>query len=55
MALDAEVPEWGGLEDRALAWEALTASAMITAGADMLIMRHPGAAEKAKQLIAELI
>jgi len=55
MAPDAEVPEWGGLEDRALAWEALTASAMITAGADMLIMRHPGAAEKAKQLIAELI
>ena len=55
MALDAEVPEWGGLEDRALAWEAVTASAMITAGADMLIMRHPGAAAKAKELIAELM
>jgi acetyl-CoA decarbonylase/synthase complex subunit delta len=54
MAPDAEVPEWGGLEDRALAWEAVTASAMITAGADMLIMRHPGAAAKAKELIAEL-
>ncbi len=54
MAPDAEVPEWGGLEDRALAWEAVTASAMITAGADMLIMRHPGAAAKAKEFIAEL-
>ena len=55
LAPDAEVPEWGGLEDRALAWESMTASAMITAGADMLIMRHPGAAEKAKELIAELM
>ena len=55
MAADAEVPEWGGLEDRALAWESITASAMITAGADMLIMRHPGAAAKAKEMIAELM
>ncbi len=55
MAPDAEVPEWGGLEDRAMAWEAVTASAMITAGADMLIMRHPGAAAKAKEVIAELM
>ncbi len=55
IASDAEMPEWGGLADRALAWEAVTASAMITAGADMLIMRHPGAAEKAKEFIAELM
>jgi acetyl-CoA decarbonylase/synthase complex subunit delta len=55
MAPDAEVPEWGSLEDRALAWEAVTASAMITAGADMLIMRHPGAMAKTKELIAELM
>ncbi len=55
IAPDAEVPEWGTLEDRALAWEAVTASAMITAGADMLIMRHPGAAAKAKEIIAELM
>ncbi len=55
MAPDSEVPEWGKLEDRALAWEAVTASAMITAGADMLIMRHPAAVAKAKELIAELM
>ncbi len=55
MAPDVEVPEWGGLEDRALAWEAVTASAMLAAGADLLIMRHPGAAEKAKETIAELV
>jgi acetyl-CoA decarbonylase/synthase complex subunit delta len=54
MAPDSEVPEWGGLEDRALAWEAVSASAMITAGADLLIMRHPAAVAKAKEVIAEL-
>ncbi len=55
MAPEAELPEWGSLEDRALAWEAVTASAMLAAGADMLIMRHPGAAAKAKETIAELM
>ncbi len=54
IAPDAEMPEWGGLEDRALAWEAVTAAAMVTAGADLLIMRHPGAAAKAKEVISEL-
>ncbi|HYA87613.1 MAG TPA: acetyl-CoA decarbonylase/synthase complex subunit delta [Nitrospirota bacterium] len=54
IAPDVEVPEWGSLADRALAWESITASAMITAGADMLIMRHPSAATKAKEMIAEL-
>lgn len=55
MAPDADVPEWGGLEDRAKAWEVITASGMLASGADMLIMRHPGAVEKAKELIAELM
>ena len=55
MAPESEMPEWGSLEDRALAWEAMTASAMITAGADTLIMRHPGAAAKTKEFIAELM
>ncbi len=55
MAPESEVVEWGALEDRALAWESVTASAMITAGADMLIMRHPGALAKTKELIAELV
>ncbi|MHB8844891.1 MAG: acetyl-CoA decarbonylase/synthase complex subunit delta [Nitrospirota bacterium] len=55
MAPESEVAEWGSLEDRALAWEAVTASAMLTAGADMLIMRHPGAAARVKEFIAELM
>jgi acetyl-CoA decarbonylase/synthase complex subunit delta len=55
MAPESEMPEWGDLEDRALAWEAMTASAMMAAGADTLIMRHPGAAAKTKEFIAELM
>jgi acetyl-CoA decarbonylase/synthase complex subunit delta len=55
MAPESEVVEWGVLEDRALAWEMVTASAMLTAGADMLIMRHPHAVLKAKEAIAELM
>jgi acetyl-CoA decarbonylase/synthase complex subunit delta len=55
MAPESEMPEWGGLEDRALAWEAMTASAMMAAGADTLIMRHPGAAAKTREFIAELM
>jgi acetyl-CoA decarbonylase/synthase complex subunit delta len=55
IAPDAEVAEWGALEDRAQVWESVTASAMLAAGADMLIMRHPGAAAKVKELIAELV
>lgn len=55
MAPDAEAPEWGGLEDRARAWEVITASGMLAAGADLLIMRHPGALAKTKELISELM
>ncbi len=55
MAPETEVPEWGGLQDRALGWESVTASAMLAAGADLLIMRHPGALAKTKELIAELM
>jgi acetyl-CoA decarbonylase/synthase complex subunit delta len=55
MAPESEAAEWGSLADRALAWESVTASAMLAAGADMLIMRHPAAAAKAKALIAELL
>jgi len=55
LAPESDMPEWGGLEDRALAWETVTASAMITAGSDLLIMRHPAAAARAKELIAELM
>ena len=35
-------------------WEALTATSLIQAGADLLVMRHPTAAEKVKKFIDKL-
>ncbi|MBI4697563.1 MAG: acetyl-CoA decarbonylase/synthase complex subunit delta [Nitrospirae bacterium] len=54
-ALEAEVPLWGKLEERGVAWEAVTASAMLIAGTNLLIMRHPKAIETVQKVIGELI
>lgn len=47
-------PAWGRLEERAPRWEALTAFALLQAGADALVMCHPKAVELIKQAIKEL-
>jgi len=54
-AAEADVPEWGALEDRGIAWETLTATSMILAGTNLLIMRHPAAVENIKKTIDELV
>jgi len=38
-----------------IAWEAVTAAALLQAGADILVMRHPVAIEKAQKHIEELM
>jgi acetyl-CoA decarbonylase/synthase complex subunit delta len=50
-----EFPAWGPEAERGVAWEALTAAALIQSGADILVMRHPLAAEKTNKYIEELI
>ncbi len=50
-----EFPGWGGLEDRAVLWEALTASALLQAGANILLMRNPAAVKLIKNNIADLM
>ena len=55
MAKESDLPQWGSLEERGIAWEAVTATAMLTAGAELLIMRHPKAIEAVEKLIEELI
>ncbi len=47
-------PEWGDERLRGPFWEATTALSAITAGADMLIMRHPKAVKMVKESIEEL-
>jgi len=49
-----DVPEWGALEERGILWEAITASALLIAGAELLIMRHPKAVAAVEKFIEEL-
>jgi acetyl-CoA decarbonylase/synthase complex subunit delta len=54
-ASEADIPQWGALENRGIAWEASTATAMLTAGANLVIMRHPKAIETVQKVIDELV
>ena len=54
-ASEADLPQWGSAEERGIAWEAETATALIIAGAGLLIMRHPKAVATVEKLIEELI
>lgn len=51
----AESPEWGPEVERGIIWEAITATALIQAGADILVMRHPLAIEKVRKYIDQLM
>ncbi|HOW42188.1 MAG TPA: acetyl-CoA decarbonylase/synthase complex subunit delta [Candidatus Omnitrophota bacterium] len=49
-----EFPQWGPEKERGIIWEAMTAAALIQAGADILVMRHPVAAQKVREYIDSL-
>jgi acetyl-CoA decarbonylase/synthase complex subunit delta len=48
------LPQWGALKERGVAWEAQTACALLMAGAELLIMRHPEAVAAVNGFIAEM-
>ncbi|MBN2654073.1 MAG: acetyl-CoA decarbonylase/synthase complex subunit delta [Nitrospirae bacterium] len=52
-ASEADLPKWGSLKERGIAWEAVTAGAMLLAGAELLIMRHPDAVRSVQKFIEE--
>ncbi len=54
-ASEADLPQWGLSEERGIAWEAETATALLIAGAELLIMRHPKAVGAVEKIIEELI
>ena len=54
VASGSDVPEWGQLEERGITWEAMTATAMVISGTNLLIMRHPKAIEIVEKTIGEL-
>ena len=54
-APEEEFPAWGELTSRAALWELSTATSLLYAGADVLIMYHPEAAVATKKAIYRLL
>ena len=54
-ASQSEFPSWGHESERGVIWEVITATALIQAGADLLVMRHPKAIEKVNKYIEDLM
>ena len=55
-ASDAEAgPGWGEQKDRGIMWEAMTATALLQAGGDLVLMRHPEAVKIVKAHIDALM
>jgi acetyl-CoA decarbonylase/synthase complex subunit delta len=54
MAPEADVEGWGALAERGIAWESVSATSMLMAGTNLLIMRHPKAIEAVEKTISEL-
>ena len=50
---DTENPSWGDANKRGVMWETLTAISLITAGADIIIMRHPEALKNVREFIGK--
>ena len=50
-----EFPGWGDQAERAILWEALTASTLLQSGLDILVMRHPEAVRLVRKNIDELM
>jgi acetyl-CoA decarbonylase/synthase complex subunit delta len=53
-ATQVEFPLWGPESERGVIWEVITAAALIQAGGDLLVMRHPRAVEKVNKYIEDL-
>jgi acetyl-CoA decarbonylase/synthase, CODH/ACS complex subunit delta len=54
-AKSTSVPEeWGDLETRALAWEAITATSMLVSGSNIVVMRHPEAIKHVKNFLISI-
>ncbi|MEW5865501.1 MAG: CO dehydrogenase/acetyl-CoA synthase subunit delta [Bacillota bacterium] len=52
---DDRAPGWGPQLKRGVAWELMTAVALLQAGADIMVMRHPAAAKVFRQHVDQLL
>lgn len=50
-----EFPGWGDQAERGVLWEAMTASGLLQAGIDVLVMRHPEAVKLVRKNIDDLM
>ena len=50
----ADMPEWGDKEERAVDMEVVTASACLTSGSDAVILRHPTSVKTIAAMVAAL-
>lgn len=54
-AVEEEFPGWGDLKERAILWEVMTASALLQAGASILLMRNPDAVKLVRENIEDMM
>jgi len=54
-ATEQDFPEWGDLAERSAIWELTTATNLLYAGADLLIMYHPEAVKELQKTITDLM
>ena len=54
-APESDYPAWGNLDERAALWELSTATSLLYAGASIMIMYHPQAAQSLKKTIISLM
>ncbi|MFO7903427.1 MAG: acetyl-CoA decarbonylase/synthase complex subunit alpha/beta [Pirellulaceae bacterium] len=54
-APERDFPAWGNLDKRAVAWELATATSMLYAGADILILYHPEVVRRTRKTIDQLM
>jgi acetyl-CoA decarbonylase/synthase, CODH/ACS complex subunit delta len=47
--------EWGDIDKRGVAWEIITATALLESGADIVVLRHPEAIATIRQTIGKLM
>jgi acetyl-CoA decarbonylase/synthase complex subunit delta len=52
---EEDFPEWGPVEQRGIAMEISTAAAVLAAGANAVILRHPEAVATVSEFISELV
>jgi len=47
--------QWGDWGERARLWEAVTATALLESGADIVVLRHPGSVALVKRTVDKLM